>query len=93
MNVEPLRRPLRLAARVAAVVLAGVLSGACGGGSSADCESAAVAQAHAESAWAEALQAHNAAHAADDEHDTHDELTAWRVSTIIAEAEVRNACG
>ena len=88
----PQHRSRRLTASVAAAAIAGILLGACGNENSAGCVSAAEAQAHAESAWGEALQAHNTAHTEANEHDAHDELTALTVSLIIAEAETRSAC-
>ncbi|MCQ3807020.1 MAG: hypothetical protein OXB92_04560 [Acidimicrobiaceae bacterium] len=59
----------------------------------AECAELAEVQAHAESAWGEALQAHNAAHTEGHAHGSHDELVALRAGVIIAEAEVRRVCG
>ena len=56
------------------------------------CADVAEVQAHAENAWGEALQTHNAAHSEGHEHGSHDELIALRVGVIIAEVEVGRVC-
>ena len=62
-------------------------------GNAAKCADVAEAQAHAESAWGDALQTHNAVHSEGHEHGNHAELIALRVGVITAEAEVRRVCG
>ena len=87
------KRRLRQLTSCAAVGVLAALPVACGGQDSAECLRAATAQAQAETDWSDAIQEHSAAHSESQSHGGHEELNALRVNMILAEAEVRNACG
>ncbi|WP_419842846.1 hypothetical protein [Candidatus Poriferisodalis sp.] len=59
---------------------------------SAACANAAVRQAAAERAYGTSVEAHEAAHAAGEDHTDEDIFDA-RVTMILAEAETRRHCG
>ncbi len=61
-------------------------------GPSAACANAAVQQAAAERAYGTSVEAHEAAHAAGEDHTDGDVFDA-RVAMILAEAETRRLCG
>ena len=88
-----MRIPSRFRRTIGIVLSVVLLVSACSSeGNAAKCADFAEVQAHAESAWGDALQTHNAAHSEGHEHGSHDELIALRVGVIIAEAEVRRVC-
>ncbi len=78
------------------VALAVLLSGCGTGEDAAGCRDAATAQVEAEIAFAEAFEAHQAAHldeTGDHPEEVEDQLMANRVDLIVANEETRRACG
>lgn len=90
---------MKLIAALTAAAL-GAASFACSATSSA-CEDAALAQALAEQAWGNAIEAHEAAHHAEEDgeavdHDEHErtarQIVDARIIMIVAEQNTRNSC-